>query len=50
LIASDCLAVMVVHNGDDPFEHKQLRWASQMWSRHLLYAIQEGDGDNLLFS
>ena len=49
-IASDCLAVMVVHNGDDPFEHKQLRWASQMWSRHLLYAIQEGGGDNLLFS
>jgi NACHT domain len=49
-IASDCLAVMVVYNGYNIFEHKQLAWACRMWSRHLLYAIQEQGRDDSFFS
>jgi hypothetical protein len=49
-IASDCLAVMVVHNGCDISRHKQLAWACRMWSRYLLYAIQKQDSDDSFFS
>jgi hypothetical protein len=49
-IASDCLAVMVVHNGDNILEHKQLAWACRMWINHLLYAIREQGSDDSFFS
>jgi hypothetical protein len=49
-IASDCLTVMVVHNGDDILTHKGLKFAGRSWIHHLLCAIQEEGGDNLLFS
>jgi hypothetical protein len=49
-IASDCLAVMVVHNGYNILEHKQLAWACRMWSRYFLYAIREQGSDDSFFS
>jgi hypothetical protein len=48
-IASDCLAVMVVHNGDDFSAHKGLKFACRSWSHHLLLAIQQEGGDNFFF-
>jgi NACHT domain len=49
-IASDCLAVMVVHNGYNILEHKQLAWACRMWSHYLLYAIRQQGSDDSFFS
>jgi len=49
-IACDCLATMVIHNGDDFSKHKGLKFACRSWSHHLLCAIQEEGGDNFLFS
>ena len=49
-IASDCLAVIVVNNGYNILEHKQLAWACRMWCYHLLYAIQEQGSDDSFFS
>jgi hypothetical protein len=49
-IASDCLAVMTVHNGDDFSAQKGLTFACRSWSRHLLLAIQQEGGDSFFFS
>jgi hypothetical protein len=49
-IASDCLAVMAVHHGDDFAENKGLKFACRSWGYHLLRAIQEEGGDTFLFS
>lgn len=49
-IASDCLAVMVIHNSGNISEHKQLAWACRMWCRYLLYAILEQGSDDSFFS
>ena len=49
-IASDCLAIMVVHNGYNILEHKQLAWACRMWGYYLLYAIREQCSGNSFIS
>jgi len=47
-IASDCLAAVLVCNGDDFYSHKGLKFASRNWSHHLLCAIREkGLNDSL---
>jgi hypothetical protein len=48
-ITTDCLAVMVVHNGNDIFKHKQLAWVCRMWCHYLLCAIREQGNDDSFF-
>ena len=50
MIASDCLTAMTVHNGDEFWEREGLTFASCYWYHHLLNALEEEGGDNLLFS
>ena len=49
-IASDCLAVIVAHNGDDFSAHKGLEFACRSWSHHLLLAILQEGGENFFLS
>jgi len=41
---------MVVHNGYDILEHKQLAWACRIWSHYLLDAIREQGSDDSFVS
>jgi hypothetical protein len=49
-IASNCLAVIIAHNGDDFSADEGLRFACRSWSRHLLFAIQQKGGDDFFLS
>jgi hypothetical protein len=49
-IASDCLAVIVAHSGDDFSAHKGLEFICRSWSHHLLLAVQQGGGENIFLS
>ena len=48
LLVADCLAVMKLHSGDGLVDVKWLSYASQNWLDHLLYAIKEEGGSNVL--
>ena len=47
-IASDCLAVMTTHDGDDMYESGGLKYAAITWCDHMLSAINEDGGNNHL--
>ena len=49
-VAIDCLAVMTAHHGDIFYEIPMLKYAARTWCYHLLSAIEEGGGDDYLFS
>ena len=49
LIAFDCLEAMTVHSGDEFWERGGLKFASSNWHYHLLHALEEEGGDELLF-
>ena len=48
LLVGDCLGVMRLHSGDDFMGVKVLEYASQNWLHHLLFAIEEEGGSNVL--
>jgi hypothetical protein len=50
LLVGDCLAAMKLHGGDGLVDVEWLKYASQNWLHHLLYAIEEEGGSNILNS
>src|ERR1700691_5654953 len=48
LLVGDCLGAMRLHSGDDFMGVDGLKYASQNWLHHLLFAIEEEGGSNVL--